>query len=270
MVEDACRYISDHLDRAVTLDELGEAVGVSPHHLQRTFKRVAGVSPRAWADARRLEALKSGLKERGDVTSAMYEAGYGSSSRLYERAASQLGMTPGTYKKGGKGMNISYTITDSKLGRLLVAGTERGISATYVGDTDTELEQALHKEYPAATISRDDEHLREWVAVILQQVEGQQPRINLPLDVQGTAFQRRVWEALRTIPSGSTRSYAQVAEQIGQPTAVRAVAQACASNPAAIVTPCHRVVRSDGALSGFRWGIGRKEALLAAERGASS
>jgi AraC family transcriptional regulator of adaptative response/methylated-DNA-[protein]-cysteine methyltransferase len=167
-------------------------------------------------------------------------------------------------------MNIGYTIADSRLGRLLVAGTERGISATYVGDTDEELEQALHKEYPAATIERDDARLQPWVAAILQQIDGQQPRIDLPLDVQGTAFQRRVWEALRTIPSGSTRSYAQVAEQLGQPKAVRAVAQACASNPAAIVTPCHRVVRSDGSLSGYRWGVERKEALLAAERSMSA
>jgi len=266
IVEQACAYLTANLDRTVTLSELGEAVGLSPHHLQRTFTRVAGVSPRAWADARRLETLKSQLRERDDVTSALYDAGYGSSSRVYERAPGQLGMTPGTYQRGGRGMQIQWSIRDCPLGRLLVGATERGVSAIYLGDDDASLEAALHREYPAAEIERDDDRIGDWMARVLEHVSGQRESLDLPVDVVGTAFQRRVWEALRTIPLGATRSYAEVADMIGEPKAVRAVAQACAKNPTAITVPCHRVVRSDGTLSGYRWGVVRKQALLAAER----
>jgi AraC family transcriptional regulator of adaptative response/methylated-DNA-[protein]-cysteine methyltransferase len=265
-VEQASRYIEEHLDRNVTLDELGEAVGLSPHHLQRTFKRLLGVSPRAYADALRLGTVKSELRER-DVTTALYEAGYGSSSRLYERAPGQLGMTPGTYRRGGQGMQIGYTIVDSRLGRLLVGATEHGVSAIYLGDDDAELEATLRAEYPAAEIVRDTGGLDGWVAAIVAHLAGQQPHLDLPIDVQTTAFKRRVWEALREIPYGTTRGYAEIARQIGQPTAVRAVASACATNPVALVVPCHRVVRSDGAPGGYRWGSERKAALLAQERG---
>jgi AraC family transcriptional regulator of adaptative response/methylated-DNA-[protein]-cysteine methyltransferase len=265
-VEQASRYIEEHLDRNVTLDELGKAVGLSPHHLQRTFKRLLGVSPRAYADALRLGTVKSELRER-DVTTALYEAGYGSSSRLYERAPGQLGMTPGTYRRGGQGMQIGYTIVDSRLGRLLVGATEHGVSAIYLGDDDAELEATLRAEYPAAEIVRDTGGLDGWVAAIVAHLAGQQPHLDLPIDVQTTAFKRRVWEALREIPYGTTRGYAEIARQIGQPTAVRAVASACATNPVALVVPCHRVVRSDGAPGGYRWGSERKAALLAQERG---
>ncbi len=267
-VEQASRYLEEHLDRNVTLDELGEAVGLSPHHLQRTFKRLLGVSPRAYADALRLGAVKAGLRERDDVTTALYDAGYGSSSRLYERAPGQLGMTPGAYQRGGRGMQIAYTIADSRLGRLLVGATDHGVSAIYLGDDDDELESAIRTEYPAAEIVRDASGLDGWVAVIVAHLAGQQTHLDLPLDVQATAFKRRVWEALREIPYGTTRGYAEIARQIGQPTAVRAVANACATNPVALLVPCHRVVRSDGAPGGYRWGAERKEAILAMERDA--
>jgi AraC family transcriptional regulator of adaptative response/methylated-DNA-[protein]-cysteine methyltransferase len=266
-VEQASRYIEEHLDRNVTLDELGEAVGMSPHHLQRTFKRLLGVSPRAYADALRLGAVKTGLRERDDVTTAIYDAGYGSSSRLYERAPGQLGMTPGAYQRGGRGMQIGYTIVDSRLGRLLVGATDHGVSAIYLGDDDDELESALRAEYPAAEIVRANSGLDGWVTEILAHLDGQQTHLDLPLDVQATAFKRRVWEALREIPYGTTCGYAEIARQIGQPTAVRAVANACATNPVAVLVPCHRVVRSDGALGGYRWGAERKEAILTMERG---
>jgi AraC family transcriptional regulator of adaptative response/methylated-DNA-[protein]-cysteine methyltransferase len=265
-IEQASRYIEDHLDRNVTLDELGEAVGISPYHLQRTFKRVMGISPRAYADALRLGSVKSGLRDGGDVTTALYDAGYGSSSRLYERAPAQLGMTPGSYRRGGQGMTIGYTIVDSPLGRLLVGATAQGVSAVYLGDDDVALEQALRAEYPAAEIARDDSRLGRWTSAIVEHIAGRLPHLDLPLDLRATAFKRRVWEALREIPYGETRGYAEIARQIGQPTAVRAVANACATNPAAIVIPCHRVVRSDGATGGYRWGEQRKVALLARER----
>ncbi len=266
-VEDACRYIEEHLDRNVTLDELSDVVGFSPHHLQRTFKRVTGISPRAYADALRLGAVKQGLRERQDVTTAMYDAGYGSSSRLYERAPGQLGMTPGTYRRGGAGMSIGYIIVGCPLGRLLVGATTQGVSAVYLGDDDTELEQALHAEYPAAAITRDATGLDDWPTAIIDHLSGRLPHLDLPLDLQATAFKRRVWEALRDIPYGATRGYAEIARQIGQPTAVRAVASACATNPVALVVPCHRVVRSDGSTGGYRWGVDRKQALLAREHG---
>lgn len=266
-VEQACRYIDEHLDRNVTLDELGNAVGVSPHHLQRTFKRVLGISPRVYADTRRLGVLKAGLRGRADVTTALYDAGYGSSSRLYERAPGQLGMTPGAYRRGGQGMSIGYTIVDCPLGRLLVGATAQGVSAVYLGDDDAELERTLRAEYPAADITRNDVGLDRWVADIVAHLAGNLPRLDLPLDLQATAFKRRVWEALREIPYGATRGYADIARQIGQPTAVRAVATACATNPVALIVPCHRVVRADGATGGYRWGSQRKQALLDRERG---
>lgn len=269
IVERACRYLDEHLDHTVTLDELGEALDVSPYHLHRTFKRVMGISPRAYVDARRLETLKEGLRERDDVTTAMYDAGYGSSSRLYERAPAQLGMTPREYQRGGKGMVIASTVVESERGLLLVAATERGLCAVYLGDSESELEAMLAREYPEADIRRDDTAMRDWIEPILAHIAGQQPRLDLPLDVQGTAFQRRVWEALREIPYGVTRSYAEIAVQIGQPTATRAVAQACGANRTAMIVPCHRVIARDGRLSGYRWGVARKRALLDGERAAT-
>ncbi len=268
-VRQTCRYIEDNDESPPTLAALGAHVGLSPHHLQRVFKRHMGISPRQYADARRLERLKSSLKAGDQVTGALYEAGYGSSSRLYEKAPAQLGMTPATYRKGGAGAQIGYTIVASPLGRLLVGATERGVSAVCLGTSDGALEGILRDEFPAAEIARDDDRLAGWVGDILEHLEGRRPHLALPVDVRATAFQRAVWDALRAIPYGETRSYAEVAKAIGRPAAVRAVANACASNPVAVVVPCHRVVRADGAAGGYRWGPERKKTLLATERAAA-
>jgi len=265
LIQHTCNYIAEHLDRAPTLDEIGLEVGLSPHHLQRTFKRIMGISPRQYAEACRMGRFKARLKEGDDVTTALYEAGYGSSSRLYEQAPARLGMTPATYRRGGLGARIGYTIASSPLGRLLVGATERGICFVSLGDSDAALEGALADEYPAATIERDGVAKGEWVSAILSYLNGEQPHLDLPVDVRATAFQWRVYEALRAIPYGSTRSYRAVAEELGQPGAARAVARACATNPVAIVIPCHRVVGEDGKLHGYRWGLERKRALLAQE-----
>jgi AraC family transcriptional regulator of adaptative response/methylated-DNA-[protein]-cysteine methyltransferase len=269
VVQTVCRHIEANMEDTLTLPALGERVGLSPAHLQRVFKRVTGLSPRQYADACRLGRLKSRLKEKSTVTNALYEAGYGSSSRLYERAARQLGMTPGAYRNGAQALTISYTLTNSALGRLLLAATERGVCAVSLGDTDAPLEAFLKSEYPAAEIRRDDARLKRYVEQLLRHLEGQRPHLDLPLDVQATAFQWRVWQELQAIPYGRTRSYREIARRIKRPSAVRAVARACATNPVALVVPCHRVVRSDGGLGGYRWGIERKAKLLAQERTAA-
>jgi AraC family transcriptional regulator, regulatory protein of adaptative response / methylated-DNA-[protein]-cysteine methyltransferase len=232
-----------------------------------TNKRVTGISPRQYADACRLGRLKARLKDRSTVTRALYEAGYGSSSRLYERAASQLGMTPATYCRGAPAVAIRYALADCPLGRLLLAATDTGVCAVYLGDDDAALTAELRREYPAAEVAPDDGTLRPWLADLLDHLRGQQPRLELPLDVRATAFQWRVWQELRAIPYGTTRTYQEVARRIGHPTAARAVARACATNPVSVVIPCHRVVRGDGALGGYRWGLKRKRALLDREKG---
>jgi AraC family transcriptional regulator of adaptative response/methylated-DNA-[protein]-cysteine methyltransferase len=266
LVRRACRYIEANPEGSLTLEEISAEVGLSPHHLQRTFKRVMGITPRQYAEACRLGRFKAQIKGGETVTRAIYDAGYGSSSRLYERAPAQLGMTPTAYRKGGPGMNISYTIVDSPLGLLLVAATEKGICGISLGDSERELEEGLRREYPAAQIGREEGALSEWVGEIVSHLEGKQPNLDLPLDVQATAFQWQVWEKLRTIPYGSTRSYGEIAKAIGRPTASRAVAQACGSNRTALLIPCHRVVQENGGLGGYRWGIERKRALLEQER----
>lgn len=268
LVARLCRYIEAHLDGAVPLESLAAQAGIGPHHLQRTFRRVMGISPRQYADALRLRRLKKQLRKGDDVTTALYEAGYGSSSRLYERSDAQLGMTPATYRRGGRGMRIGYTIVNCPLGRLLVAATQRGVSAVYLGDSSRPLEAALREEYPRAEIYHDSNGMSHWLRALLRHLAGQQPQLDLPVDVQATAFQRRVWDALRAIPYGSTRSYSQIARSLGRPTATRAVARACATNPVSVVIPCHRVVREDGGLGGYRWGLNRKRALLEQERSA--
>jgi AraC family transcriptional regulator, regulatory protein of adaptative response / methylated-DNA-[protein]-cysteine methyltransferase len=265
VVRQVCRYLEDHPDGPTTLTALGAHVGVSPSHLQRLFKSLMGVTPRQYVEARRLDRFKDQLKEGDAVTGALYDAGYRSSSQLYTQAPARLGMTPATYRKGGEGMDIMYTTTASPLGGLLIGATERGLCAVRLGDSTADLEQGLMREFPAATIRRDDAALRPWVDALVRYLDGRQPQLDLPLDVQATAFQSRVYEALRAIPYGSTRSYSQVAQAIGQPTAVRAVAHACATNAVALVIPCHRVVRDDGSLGGYRWGMERKRALLAQE-----
>jgi AraC family transcriptional regulator, regulatory protein of adaptative response / methylated-DNA-[protein]-cysteine methyltransferase len=265
-VRDICRLIEDHRDEPLTLDDLGAAVGLSPQHLQRLFKRITGISPRQYADACRLGVLKARLKERRTVIMALFEAGYGSTSRLYERAAAQLGMTPATYKRGGKGMSIRYSMNDCPLGRLLLGVTDRGICAIYLGAVDGSLEAALSKEYPGATIERAVGEPLPWLKEVLEHLAGQRPHLELPLDVQATAFQWRVWQELRKIPYGETRTYSDIAAALGQPKAVRAVGRACATNPVSVVIPCHRVLREDGSLGGYRWGLDRKQALLDNER----
>jgi AraC family transcriptional regulator, regulatory protein of adaptative response / methylated-DNA-[protein]-cysteine methyltransferase len=252
----------DSNDSPLTLTALSAPRGMSPHQLERAFRAVMGITPRQYADAHRMRRLKSQLRKGDNVTTALYDAGFGSSSRLYERAPSQLGMTPATYRRGGAGMNIRYTIVDSPLGRLLVAATDRGISALYLGEADARLESALSKEYPRAEIRRDRNGLEGWVGKILGHLRGREPHLDLPTDVQATAFQRRVWEELRRIPYGTTKTYTDVARAIGKPNAIRAVARACATNPVSVIVPCHRVVRQDGNLAGYRWGLDRKLALI--------
>jgi AraC family transcriptional regulator of adaptative response/methylated-DNA-[protein]-cysteine methyltransferase len=276
-----CREIEKHVgaesdalaataaaEARVTLATLGKTAHLSPDQLERSFKSVMGISPRQYADAHRMRHLKGRLKKGDDVTTALYDAGFGSSSRLYERAPAHLGMTPATYRLGGKGMDIQYTIADSPLGRLLVGATEKGVSAVYLGDRDATLTSELKKEYPRATVAENKNGMKKWVGAIVEHLRGHEPHLDLPTDVQATAFQRRVWEELRRIPYGATRTYGEVAKAIGKPKAVRAVANACASNPTCVVVPCHRVIHSDGTLSGYRWGAERKESLLKREAGA--
>lgn len=248
------------------LATLSAPVRMSAYQLQRAFRSLMGITPRQYADAQRMKRLKSRLKKGDDVTTALYDVGFGSSSRLYERAPSQLGMTPATYRQGGAGMEIQYTVTDTPLGRMLVGGTSRGISALYLGTSDAALEEELRKEYPRASIRKGREGMEGWVAKIVAHLRGKEPHLDLPTDVQATAFQRRVWEELRRIPYGKTKTYSQVARDIGKPKAVRAVARACATNPVSIVVPCHRVVRKSGNLAGYRWGLDKKERLLEMER----
>jgi AraC family transcriptional regulator of adaptative response/methylated-DNA-[protein]-cysteine methyltransferase len=269
LVRRICFYIEQHLEEPLTLATLGEQAGMSPYHLQRVFKHVMSITPHQYAEVQRLKQLKERLKEGEMVTTALYDAGYSSASRLYERTATHLGMTPTTYQRGGRGMSIHYTIVDCDLGRLLVAGTERGICAVCLGEIDEELEVALLKEYPAAEIERDGSILTEWVSELLAHLHGQQPHLALPIDVQATAFQWRVWKELQAIPYGETRSYREIASALGNARKARAVAQACATNPVAIVVPCHRVVREDGNTGGYRWGSERKKQLLVRERAVS-
>jgi len=265
LVEKVCRYIDAHPDQPSTLGALSGAIGLSPFHLHRTFKALTGITPRAYADSRRLESLKAGLREGHSVTRSLYDAGYGSSSRLYERASSQLGMTPSRYRKQGSGVAIRYAITETPIGRLLLAATARGICSIQFGNSDTALEAALKSEYPEAEIVRADKQLSGWVRALRDRLNGDSTAA-LPLDIRATAFQRLVWEQLRAIPAGVTRSYGEIAKRIGQPRAARAVARACATNPVAVAIPCHRVVREDGALGGYRWGVQRKQKLLALEK----
>jgi AraC family transcriptional regulator of adaptative response/methylated-DNA-[protein]-cysteine methyltransferase len=266
-VERARRWIDEHVDEPLMLAQLATVAGVSPAHLQRTFTRALGMSPKAYHEARRAERLRTQLKGGQTVSRAIFEAGYGSGSRVYERAAGTLGMTPGRYKRGGAGVAVHFSVTGTPFGRLLVATTERGVCAVALGDDDDALERGLRAEFPQATIARADATHRERVGRIVAALRGEPQASDIPLDVQGTAFQWQVWRALQRIPRGETRSYGEVARAIGRPGAARAVARACASNRAALVIPCHRVVREDGASGGYRWGAERKARLLASEQG---
>ncbi|HSZ60174.1 MAG TPA: bifunctional DNA-binding transcriptional regulator/O6-methylguanine-DNA methyltransferase Ada [Terriglobales bacterium] len=291
LIRAICRYIERHiadqqLEDRLTLRHLAREFRRSSFHLQRTFKSVLGVSPKAYIDAVRLRSVKQNLQAGHDVTTALYAAGYGSSSRLYERTAAQLGMTPEKYRRGAVAAVVRYTIADSPLGRMLIAATDKGICSIQFAErspdnsagndndrndadtkrSDEQLQQGLMREFPFATRRRDDGALQPWKNTLARVIRGQEPNSSLPLDIRATAFQRRVWEALQEIPRGETRSYSAVAEKIGMPKATRAIARACATNPVAVVIPCHRVVRQDGNRGGYRWGIDRKDQLLALER----
>ncbi|HUL33393.1 MAG TPA: bifunctional DNA-binding transcriptional regulator/O6-methylguanine-DNA methyltransferase Ada [Candidatus Eisenbacteria bacterium] len=247
------------------LDSIAAQLHSSPAKLRRAFRRLTGLSPREFAHAARLAKFKMLLREGAEIADALYECGYGSPSRVYEKTNANLGMTPASYRKGGVGMKINYTVAPSSLGKVLVAGTDRGVSAVYLGDDERGLVLALQKEYPRAEISRSHDSKPGWLKEILSRIEGQPPSTDLPLDVRATAFQRRVWQELQKIPRGVTRTYTQIARALGKPNSVRAVARACATNPTSIVVPCHRVIRKGGALAGYRWGLQRKEKLLQRE-----
>jgi AraC family transcriptional regulator of adaptative response/methylated-DNA-[protein]-cysteine methyltransferase len=269
-----CRYIEAHVsdvDSAeLSLEQLASRAGLSRFHFQRSFQAVVGVSPKQYAEACRINQLKTSLRRSPDVTAAIYDAGYGSSSRVYERADAHLGMTPKQYRNGGSNLIITYTTVDSPAGQIMIAATDRGICFVQFGQSQDELLKALEAEYPAALLEamRDPAPpvFRQWIAALSAHLAGKQPHLDLPLDIRATAFQMRVWNYLQSIPYGQTRSYGEVAEAIGQPSAVRAVASACAKNKVAILIPCHRVIRGTGELGGYKWGIPRKQAILEAER----
>jgi AraC family transcriptional regulator of adaptative response/methylated-DNA-[protein]-cysteine methyltransferase len=265
-VKEICRYIEQHLDEPVTLKRLGKVFRQSPFHLQRRFKAALGITPREYADSCRLRLLKRNLQAGDNVTRAMYDAGYGSSSRLYEKTASQLGMTPDKYRRGAIAATLRYAIADSPLGRMMIAATDKGVCSIQFGRSDGELLEGLKREFPFAARKADEGGLQAWVDALLSKMTGRELNAELPLDIRATAFQRRVWTYLQSIPFGSTRSYSEVAKAIGQPTASRAVARACATNPVAVVIPCHRVVGKDGSSSGYRWGVERKKTLLEMEK----
>ncbi|HEY5506708.1 MAG TPA: methylated-DNA--[protein]-cysteine S-methyltransferase [Coriobacteriia bacterium] len=264
-VADAAAYIEAHADERITLDELARVVGLSPSHLQREFRVAYGRSPKRHQTALRAEALKRGLRGGATVSAAGYEAGFGSSRGVYEGAGRELGMSPAQYRAGGDGLEIRYTVVPSALGGVLVGRTVRGVCAVLLGEPDL-LPGDLAREFPGADLMRDDDGLREWAAAVVEAVAGHVLAAPLPLDLRGTDFQRRVWAELQRVPVGETASYAQIAARIGRPAATRAVARACAGNHVAVVVPCHRVVRTDGGLGGYKWGVERKRALLESEQ----
>ena len=260
-----CDYLRSAQPESISLAQLGERFHLSPGHLQRIFKRATGFTPREYAAKLRLEAFKTEVRGGRRITDAIYAAGYGSTSRLYEHSDQQLGMTPTAYRKRGAGLTIFYSVLPCPLGWLLVGATDRGICKLSLGDESAALIADFEKEFANAERLRDDEVLGGWTSQVIAWLKGWQPALDLPLDLRATAFQHRVWAALQAIPVGETRSYSDIAAAIGQPKATRAVAQACARNPVALVIPCHRVVRKDGELGGYRWGIERKQRLLESE-----
>ena len=259
-------WLDAHPDQMPSLARLGRIAGLSPWHLQRSFRRLYGVSPREYAAARRVGRLKAALRRGSSSADAVYEAGYGSPSRVYDEASGALGMTPRAYRSGGAAERIRYATAETAVGRVLVASTDRGLCRVALGASDPALARELAAEFPHASIVRDDEGMRTAARLVVQHVAGDVSAIELPLDVKATLFQRRVWKALRQIPYGSTRTYSEVASGIGKPGAARAVAQACATNPLAVLVPCHRVVPAAGGTGGYRWGKERKARLIAAEK----
>jgi AraC family transcriptional regulator of adaptative response/methylated-DNA-[protein]-cysteine methyltransferase len=266
LVRRICRHLEQSGEERVTLTALAREVGMNAHHVQRTFKRATGISPRQYADALRLGRLKKRLQGKDSVTMAMYEAGYGSSSRLYESSTRRLGMTPGAYREGGRGAEIRYAVAETPIGRVMVAATERGICSVRLGESERRMAAELEREFPKARIERDRGQLAGWVRSLVRHLEGREPRLELPLDIRATAFQWKVYEALRAIPYGETRTYRDVARSIGNPKASRAVGRACATNPVGLIIPCHRVVREGGGLGGYAWGLPLKKRLLETER----
>lgn len=266
MVAQACRRI-EAAETAPSLETLARAAGMSPFHFHRVFRAVTGVTPAAYAAADRAARLAAGLRDSGSVTEALYAAGYVAPSRFYADAPDRLGMAPAAYRRGGRDVAIRFAVGACSLGAILVAATERGLCAILLGDDPETLLRDLQDRFPRATLSGADAQFERWVAEVVGFVEAPARGLALPLDIGGTAFQQRVWAALRAIPLGTTASYAQIARAIGEPGAARAVARACATNPLAVAIPCHRVVRTDGALSGYRWSVARKRDLLARERG---
>jgi AraC family transcriptional regulator of adaptative response/methylated-DNA-[protein]-cysteine methyltransferase len=266
------RRLLDEAETAPSLDALASAVALSPTHLQRAFRRRFGMSPAEYHRSRRFGQFKAALREGAAVTDAVYEAGFGSGSRVYEHSNRLLGMTPASYRAGGAGASIRYTTTGTPLGRLLVATTTRGICAVTLGDDDAALERRLAEEFPQASRERVDAGREEWLDAVIARIASElgwsdaaAPAMP-PLDIAATAFQWRVWEALTRIPAGETRSYRALAEELGSPKAARAIGNACGNNRLALIVPCHRVVREDGSLGGWRWGVERKRELLARER----
>ena len=264
-VKRACAYIAKHVDRPIRLPDLAAHVAVSPFHLQRRFVELVGLSPRVYQDALRAKRFRGELRRGADVSAAVYDAGYGSISRVYEHGPTGRGMTPGVYRAGGGGQKIGYTVIDSVLGRLLLAGTSKGVCAVMIGDRDRQLEDHLRTEYPDATLVRKPNGLARWARAVTAHLDGRRPHLDLPIDVRATAFQWKVWRHLQSIPYGTTRTYGEVAKGIGAPSAVRAVGRACATNPVCLVIPCHRVKRKGGGLGGYRWGVARKKELLRRE-----
>ncbi|VVD86077.1 Bifunctional transcriptional activator/DNA repair enzyme Ada [Pandoraea eparura] len=264
LVTAACRQI-ETAEVPPRLDALAAEAGLSPHYFHRLFRAVTGVTPRAYANAHRAERVRDALPAAASVTSAFYDAGFNSNGRFYASADALLGMKPAAFRAGGQAESIRFAVAQCSLGALLVAATSRGLCAVSLGDDPETLVKALQDRFPNAELVGADAEFERWVAQVVGFVESPRVGLSLPLDVRGTAFQQRVWQALRDVPAGMTASYTQIAERIGAPRAVRAVAQACASNPLAVVIPCHRIVRNDGALSGYRWGVERKRALLAQE-----
>ena len=265
LVDNICKFIDANLDRKLTLSRIGSHVAVSPYYLQRTFKQILGISPRQYVEARRLARMKQSLRRGQTVNDALYNAGFSSRSRIYKKTPS-LGMAPGALRRGGEGLLIEYTIINSPLGRLLVGATARGVCAVCLGASDEAVEASLSQDYFAADIQRNDQALKKWAAKFMEYFTSRPFNLNLPVDVQATAFQWRVWKEIQSIPYGQTSTYSKIASAIGKPKAVRAVARACATNPVSLVVPCHRVVGSDGELHGYRWGLRRKQALLIHEK----
>jgi len=269
-IQELCRYIEAHPDDPHGLAELAARVGLSRFHLQRSFKAAVGLTPKQYVEACRMRKLKQSLRTSQDVAEAVYDAGFGSSSRVYERADTRLGMTPKQYRQGGRNVAITYAAVASPLGLMMIGATDRGICSVQFGDTEDALVAGLRKEYPAAEIrpmtNPHPAEFQRWIDALMNHLEGTQPKLELPLDIRATAFQMRVWNYLQSIPYGKVQSYSEVAAGIGQPTATRAVARACATNPVAIAIPCHRVIRGTGELGGYRWGMARKRVLIDRER----